>query len=149
MSANDDQVQEHITSAIFGPRQTKIDERRHYLGSLRERVELRLTNDEMSEPATLRRFKSVLPQYLNKDLQVLINGKEGMGISGPYVKLCSQSDIPFTLINNENAKLDPNESGLLIVSKEAVFRDDDAIKLPPEKTKDDIGKHGWFSSLFK
>ncbi|WP_125571544.1 YueI family protein [Lacticaseibacillus songhuajiangensis] len=148
MAANDDQVQEHITSAIFGPRQTKIDERRHYLGSLRERVELRLTNDEIGDPATLRRFKAVLPQYLDKDLQVLINGKEGMGISGPYVKLCSQSKIPFTLINNENAKLDPDESGLLIVAKEAVFRSDDDIKLPPEP-KAEPKKSGWFSSLFK
>jgi uncharacterized protein YueI len=148
MAANDDQVQEHITSAIFGPRQTKIDERRHYLGSLRERVELRLSNDEMSEPATFRRFKAVLPQYLHKDLQVLINGKEGMGISGPYVKLCSHLEMPFTLINNDNAKLDPDESGLLIVAKEAVFRSDEEIKLPPAP-QTESKKSGWFSSLFK
>ncbi len=33
----EDNMQEHLNSALYGPPQTKPDERRKYMGSLRER----------------------------------------------------------------------------------------------------------------
>ncbi|WP_155285980.1 YueI family protein [Lacticaseibacillus zhaodongensis] len=147
MADNDNNnVQDHLTNAIFGARVTKPDERRHYLGSLRERVELRLTNHDMAIPSTVRRFRDILPQYENKDLSVLINGKQGNGITGPYVKLCAENSIPFTLINNDNAQLDPDANGLLIVARTAVNQENIDLPPLPEAPKK---KTGWFHSLFQ
>lgn len=147
MADNDnDDFQNHITNAIFGSRVTKPDERRRYLGSLRERVVLRITNHDMAIPNNVRRFRDALPRYENKDLSVLINGKEGNGITGPYVKLCSANSLPFTLIINDNAQTAPDSSGLLIVAKTAVNAADIDLPPVPDPPKK---KGGWLKSLFQ
>ena len=46
----EDNMQEHLNSALYGPPQTKPDERRKYMGSLRERVALCISNQELADP---------------------------------------------------------------------------------------------------
>lgn len=148
MTPNTDNVQDHINNAIFGGRQTKPDERRHYLGSLRERVALRISNDLMTEEKTQRRFRKALQNFTaDPDLSVLINGKLGIGTTSAYMKLCNDAHMPFTLINDGNALLGADETGLLIVAKTNIDRTDDQIALPelpsPAEPK------GFFGRLFK
>lgn len=148
MSDAHDNVQDHLNNAIFGGLQTKPDERRHYLGSLRERVALRITNDEMTEEKTQRRFRQAIQDYRDQpEWNILLNGKLGIGTTSPYMKLCRDNDVPFTLINDGNAQLDPDEAGLLIVAKNAIDRPDSDIALPdlPEPK----APKGFFGRLFQ
>ena len=46
----EDNMQEHLNSALYGAPQTKPDERRKYMGSLRERVALCSSNQELTDP---------------------------------------------------------------------------------------------------
>ncbi len=143
---NTTELDDHLTNAIFGPRKTNPDERRKYLGSLRERVALRISNCDMRDANTVRRLKAIITQYQNRELTVLINGRLGTGITGPFVKLCSQNDLPFTLISDDSAHTEEDAAGLLIVAKNAINQEN--IDLPAEATTDVKKKHGFFDHLF-
>lgn len=138
---NTNELDDHLTNAIYGPRKTNPDERRRYLGSLRERVALRINNDDMRDPHTVIGLKAVINDYKNRDLSVLINGHLGNGITGPFVKLCAKNDLPFTLVSDETAHLEPDAVGLLIVAKQAIFQDN--IDLPKQE-EPAPKKHGFF-----
>lgn len=140
---NSSELDDHLTNAIFGPRKTNPDERRKFLGSLRERVALRITNVDLRDPHTVIRFKNNIATYLNRDLSVLINGHLGTGITAPYVKVCAQNNLHFTLVSDESAQLADDASGLLIVAKTAIFQDD--IDLPAEKIATPEKKHHFFN----
>ncbi|KRM54773.1 YueI family protein [Lacticaseibacillus sharpeae] len=138
---NTDQLDDHLTTAIFGPRKTNPDERRKYLGSLRERVALYIDNQSLRNPHTVTSFKAVIKDYQHRDLSVLINGKLGTGTTSPFVKLCAQNDLPFTLISDDSAHVEDDAAGLLIVAKQAINQEN--ISLPVQKQAEPK-KRGFF-----
>ena len=101
--------------------QTKPDERRRYLGSLRERVYVRMNNAEVKDS----KLTSLLLQHIDdvKGYTILINGNiTDDGFLGDVEAACSKKNIPFTLVNNETAKTGPEDSAVLVVSKNAINR---------------------------
>lgn len=99
--------------------QTKPDERRRFLGSLRERVLVRLNNTEINEPDATHLFFQHIDDY--KGYTVLINGNiQDNSFLNKVEALCSQKDIEFTLINNETAKTGPEDTAVLVVAKTAI-----------------------------
>lgn len=99
--------------------QTKPDERRRYLGSLRERVLVRMDNSEMNDPKLTALFLQHIDDY--QGYTVLINGNiEDNSFLGKLEGLCSQKNIAFTLINNETAKTGPHDTAVLVVAKTAI-----------------------------
>lgn len=101
--------------------QTKPDERRRYLGSLRERVYVRMNNTEVKDPELTSLFLKHIDDF--KGYTILINGNiTDDGFLGEVEAACSQKNIPFTLVNNETAKTGPEDSAVLVVSKNAINR---------------------------
>ncbi|QFP79528.1 YueI family protein [Latilactobacillus graminis] len=113
MSEND-QLQQHLDSAIHGAPQTNPDERRRYLGSLRERVFLAITNQELATAQGV--FEKHLADF--KPYSVLLNGKNPAATN--YLAALSTHAIPFTLVNNATARTEPDAFGLLVVAKDAI-----------------------------
>ena len=101
--------------------QTKPDERRHYLGSLRERVLVRLNNTEVKDPKLTALFLQHIDDF--KSYTILINGNiTDDGFLDDVEADCSKDDIPFTLVNNETAQTGPEDTAVLVVSKTAINR---------------------------
>ncbi|KAI4309607.1 YueI family protein [Lactobacillus intestinalis] len=99
--------------------QTKPDERRRYLGSLRERVLVRMNNSELKDPKLTALFLEHIPDY--KGYTVLINGNiDDNNFLNKVEATCSKDDIPFTLIYNETAKKGPEDTAVLVVAKDAI-----------------------------
>lgn len=99
--------------------QTRPDERRRYLGSLRERVLVRMTVEETNNQALDTLFLKHINDF--KGYTILINGKMPQNnFIKKLMGLCSQQDIKFTLINDDTAKDEPNATGVLVVSKTAI-----------------------------
>lgn len=99
--------------------QTKPDERRRYLGSLRERVLIRMDNSEIKNSKLTSLFLQHIDDY--QGYTILINGNiENNSFLNKTESLCSQKNIPFTLINNETAKVGPNDTAVLVVAKTAI-----------------------------
>lgn len=102
--------------------QTQPDERRRYLGSLRERVLIRMDNTEIQDSKSTSLFLEHISDF--KGYTILINGNiTDDGFLGDVEAKCSKYNIPFTLVNNETAKTGPEDTAVLVVSKTAINRD--------------------------
>lgn len=118
----EDDLQSRVQYAAQGiTPQTKPDERRRYLGSLRERVLVRMDNSETQKPELTKLFIDHIDDYTG--YTILINGKITDNTFLDKVEsICSQKNIAFTLINNETAKTDPEATAVLVVAKDAINR---------------------------
>lgn len=133
--------------------QTKPDERRHYLGSLRERVYVRMNNTEVKDSKLTALFLQHIADF--KKYTILINGNiTDDGFLGEVEANCSKYSIPFTLVNNETAKTGPEDSAVLVVAKDAINRPriEIAQVFAPEIPKSELTapekKEGFFHRLF-
>ncbi|KMO48823.1 hypothetical protein PY98_14975, partial [Lacticaseibacillus rhamnosus] len=61
--------------------------------------------------------------------KALLNGKLDNAITGPYMKLLTDANVPFTLVANETAQTADTAPGLLIVAATAINQAN--ITLPP------------------
>lgn len=136
-----------------GP-QTKPDERRRFLGSLRERVFVRMNNTEVQDSNLDTLFLKHINDY--QGYTVLINGNITNSMFLNKVEAaCSKNDIPFTLVNNETAKTGPQDTAILVVAKDAInkMRVEITQVYPPEMPKTELEapkteKHGFWHRLF-
>lgn len=101
--------------------ETKPDERRRFLGSLRERVYVRINNEETKKPKLTQLFLKHMADY--RSYTVLINSQaSNQSFLNQIETACGQHGINFTLINNETAKKGPKDSAILVVAKTAINR---------------------------
>lgn len=99
--------------------QTLPDERRRYLGSLRERVLIQMTNEQLNNQKLCTEFIDHIDDY--KNYSILINGKiSDNEFITKVMEICSQKDINFTLICDDTAQTHPDSSGILVVSSKAI-----------------------------
>ena len=133
--------------------QTKPDERRRFLGSLRERCLIRMDNTEVKNPELTALFLKHITDF--KGYTILINGNiTDDGFLGDVEASCSKYDIPFTLVNNETAKSGPHDTAVLVVAKNAINRPRIELKqvYPPEFPKEELAapktKESFWHKLF-
>lgn len=114
-----DDLNTRVSNAAQGitPR-TKPDERRRFLGSLRERVLVRMTNTEVQNQKLTKLFLLHFKDYA--DYTILINGHLHNNFVNQVETYCSKYNVAFTIINNETAKTGPNDSAILVVAKTAI-----------------------------
>ena len=132
--------------------QTRPDERRRFLGSLRERVLVRMTNKEVHDPKLTNLFLRHFRDY--SGYNILINGNLHDNFVDQVETYCGKYEISFTIVNNETAKTGPDDSAILVVAATAInkMRIEISQVYPPEmpqelltsKTK----KAGFWHRLF-
>ncbi|WP_225047563.1 YueI family protein [Lacticaseibacillus kribbianus] len=137
MTDNED-VQSRLTQSMTGTPQTNPDERRHYLGSLRERAYLLVTNTQVRDAHALPAVKKALAETNGQDGYILlINGKLGPSTTAPFMGAATALDYPFRLVNNDQADLTPNGCAVLVTASVAINKPDiglpSAPKAPEEK----------------
>lgn len=109
---------EQASRSKSGP-QTKPDERRRFLGSLRERTLIRMSVAQTQEPKWQKIFLEHLNDY--KDYTILINGKmQQNNFIGKLMGNCSKLGEKFTIVNDNTAHTDPDATGILVVAKTAI-----------------------------
>lgn len=119
-------VNDRLEQSLHGQPELNIDEHRQYLGSLRERIFVRLTVAEMQDKASVMKFVRHVSDF--KNYQILINGKLPQStLQNQIIMNASKQDVPFRIVNDDTAKLDSNATGLLVVAKEAINEDEIAF----------------------
>lgn len=144
---------EQASRSGSGP-QTKPDERRRFLGSLRERTFVRMSVAQTQDPKWQKVFLKHLNDY--KDYTILINGKMPQGnFVGKLMSACSKSGDKFTIVSDNTAQTDPDATGILVVAKTAINRMRIEINqvYAPEFPKEELEapkkhKHNLFEKLF-
>lgn len=134
---------DRLMQQLNGNPQTLPDQRRLYLGSLRERVALAITNQELAADTTLPSFVAALKPYAkDPTYKVLLNGKVDVSKTAPYMKAIKAQGLAFTLVNDDTASLDPKRFFLLVVNQQAINREN--IALPIQQADPKSTKHHWF-----
>lgn len=144
----DRETQDYLSKGIYGNKKTNPDERNKYFGSLRERVYLSMTIEQLMSNEYLDALKKEI--RLHPQQQLLLNGQIDMSKLSPYIKISQDTDCSFRIVSDEGAQHSP--FGLIYVSTHAVNEEvvDVAVKYPtslPNQEKDNE-KPSFFKKFF-
>lgn len=143
----DRDTQDYLSKGIYGNKKTNPDERNKYFGSLRERVYLSMTIEQLISNDYLDALKKEV--HLHPNQQVLLNGQIDMDLLSPYIKLSQENDCSFRIVSDEGAQR--SQLGLIYVSSTAVNEEvvDAAVKYPVmASAEQEEKKPSFFKKLF-
>jgi uncharacterized protein YueI len=137
-------VEEVLQQGIHGPLETKPDERRKFLGTLRERIILALKKSQVAEVTIYPQVENEMKK--NPQVNLLLNGNMDYTVLSKYVKLAVKHNVEHKIVTN---KEHDTEVGLLLAMDHAIDKEEIYITkkeishLEPPKSK------GLFAKLFK
>ncbi|WP_078431152.1 YueI family protein [Metabacillus halosaccharovorans] len=124
-----DRLDEYIQQGIHGPREINPDERKKFLGTLRERVVVVLTKSQVREPGTYKEVEYLMQN--NKQATLFLNGNMNYSYLSDYIKLANKVGNKFSLSTN---KEHDSDLGLVLAYDHAVNIEDIYIS-KQEKTE--------------
>lgn len=142
MSNTEDQMDQHLQSAIFGTPVLHPDEQHRNLGTFHERIDLGVTFTQ----ALTRDYSTELDSemQLHPDYQLLLHGLLDDDILNRYVKLANQLNVRFAIRNDLMYQHTPASLAIALVANEALNRTsiniDDRFPFSPLSTDEDIPK---------
>ncbi|MCA1037195.1 MULTISPECIES: YueI family protein [Bacillaceae] len=142
-------VDDYVKQGMYGQKQTKPDERRKFLGTIRERVVIALTQPQVRREGTHREVEAALKE--NPSAHLYLNGNMNYSYLSKYIKLASKFGVEYTIVTNKEHN---TEIGLVLaydhaIDKEEIYiSSDKAGKEAPEK-KAKKGVAGFLKKFFK
>lgn len=117
-------VDDYLTEGMYGTRLPKDDERRKYLGTLRERIILALTVGQVMTDSGIEQLAEAMKQH--PESKLLINGKVSYRFMSAEIKVANEHNISYTIVADES-----NEAGVgavltydYAINKEEIFIQD-------------------------
>lgn len=144
---NNPNVDEILQQGIHGPKEINPDERRKYLGTIRERIVAVLTKAQVYESGIYAEIETLMKE--NSGAQVLLNGHIGYNNLAKYVKLAKKYSLAYKMVTNQEHDSD---IGLVLAYEHAIDKENIEItKITPgkQKVKNSEEKKGLFSFLGK
>ncbi|MCM3163984.1 YueI family protein [Metabacillus litoralis] len=143
-----DRLDEYIQQGITGPREINPDERRKFLGTLRERVVVALTQSQVREKGTYSEVEELMKQ--NKEATLFLNGKMNYTYLSDYIKLANNVGNKYLISTDKEHETD---LGLVLaydyaVDKENIYITKKEDSQTPEQDTDDNRLVQFFKKLF-
>lgn len=139
-----DRLDEYIQQGIHGPREINPDERRKFLGTLRERVVSVLTKSQVREPGTYKEIENLLAK--NKQATLFLNGNMNYSYLSDYIKLANKVGNKFVMSTN---KEHDSDLGLVLAYDHAVNTEDIYITKDEEKEQEEQHDENNLMRFFK
>ncbi|MEK5108707.1 YueI family protein [Cytobacillus sp. FSL K6-0129] len=143
-----EKVDDYITQGIYGKKETKPDERRKFLGTLRERTVIALTQAQVRKPGIMKEVKEAMTK--NKQARVYLNGHIAYRDISKYAKLASEQHMSFTIVTNKDYNSD---LGLVLAYDYAIDQDDiyvqEQTKVYKEANQTEAGFKQWMKKIFR
>lgn len=142
-------LDEYLKQGIYGPKQTKPEERQKFLGTLRERIVICLTQDQVYANKTYTEVEAEMKKYPNA--QLLLNGSISYRFLSRYIKMAENHQLVFKIVHNKNE----TKIGLVLAVDDAIEKEEIYINdEEPQKTnsKDQPkpkSNKGFFKKLFR
>ncbi|WP_069203021.1 YueI family protein [Bacillus testis] len=111
-------VDDYIEQGIHGPKEINPAERRKFLGTLRERIVLAMTIDQVMENNVYKETEDALKA--NKDATLFLNGEIAYEHLSKYIKIAKGNDVDFTIVNNQEHV---TEIGLVLAHSYAIDKE--------------------------
>jgi len=138
-------LDDYLQQGIHGAKQTKPDERRRFLTTLRERVEIALTQAQVMKKGVEPQIEQLMDE--NPQAHLFLNGNIPYTYLSKYIKAAEKRDIEFTIVTNKEYD---SELGLVLAHDHAIDKEDIYLskKISPvaQPAKE---KKGFFSKLFR
>lgn len=135
-------VEDILNQGIYGPLETKPDERRKFLGTLRERIVIALLKKQVAEKKVFPQVEQYMKNYPGAHL--LLNGKLNYSHLSKYVKLAAKYKLGSTIVTNKEYD---TEIGLVLTMDHAI--DKEEIYIRQRGIASVQQKQSLFSRLFK
>jgi len=137
-------IDDYLQQGIYGKKEINPDERRKFLGTLRERVVIALKQSQVREDGTYQEVDVALRE--NKMAHLFLNGNMDYEYISKYKKLADKYGVDFTIVTNKEYN---SELGLVLafdyaIDKENIYVEKEKIDLQQASTK----KKGFFAKLF-
>lgn len=140
-----DNIDDYLQQGIYGQKQTNPDERRKFLGSLRERVVIALKQPQMREDGTYPQVEEALKA--NSKAHLYLNGNMNYSYLSKYIKLASGYKVEYTIVTNKEHN---SEIGLVLAYDYAIDKPEIFVKRQTVKAETKKAKKGsLFAKLFK
>ena len=140
-------VEDILEQGIYGPKEINPEERRKFLGTLRERIVLALfsaqVRGEHVQPELLEEMKR------NSGARLYLNGTIDYSYLSKYIKSANQYGIPYKMVTNQGRE---TNIGLVLaydhaIDKENIFIEEGKIKQEQEDDAAVKDKPSLFSKL--
>lgn len=138
-------LDDYLQQGIHGQKEINPDERRKFLGTLRERIVLALTQAQVREDIIFPEVEQALEE--NQKATLLLNGNIDYSHLSKYMKLCNDQNIKYSIVTNKEHN---SEIGLVLAHDYAVDKEDIYVTKPQVSYEEAPSeKKEFFSKLFK
>jgi len=137
-------VEDYLQQGIHGPKETNPDERRKYLGTLRERIEIALTQGQVMEEEIYSDVEQEMKAHPQTHLY--LNGHIDYRFLSKYIQKANENKIEFTIVTNQEHQTD---IGLILAHSNAVDKDNIFVTRKPTVPEIKEEKKGVFSFFKK
>lgn len=136
-------VDEVLQQGIYGALETKPDERRKYLGTLRERIIVALKKNQVGETEIYPEVEQSMRE--NQQAHLFLNGNMNYEVLSKYVKLATKYKLDHTIVTN---KEHDSEIGLVLAMDHAIDKEEIYIT-NKEPAQPEVKKNkGIFAKIF-
>ncbi len=111
-------VEDVLKEGIYGPKETKPEERRQFLGTLRERIIIALKKEQVKEEKIYPQVEQQIKK--NPDSRLFLNGNIEYEQLSKYVKLAKKYKINPTVVTNKEYN---SEIGLVLALDHAIDKE--------------------------
>lgn len=112
-------VEDYLQQGIYGAKQIKPDERRKFLGTLRERIVVALTKSQVREKGVYPEVVQLMEEH--PDTTLLLNGDLDYSYLSDYIANARNKGIPFSIVTNKDSH---TEIGLILAYDHAIDKED-------------------------
>jgi len=143
-------LEDYLEKGIYGAKEVKPDERKRFLGTIRERIVLALTDGQVYSG-------KIYPELIDEmkkhpQAKMLLNGQIPYTYLSKYAKLANDYQIPFKIVDHKEHTTD---IGLVLaydnvaIDKENIFIQEKEEKEDQTVNKEKHGLKGFFKKLLK
>ena len=141
-------VDDILQEGIHGPKELNPAERKEFLGTLRERVVVTLTQGQVFQKEIPTGFIDILKN--NKEAQLYLNGHISYSHLSKFVKAADQFGVKFKIVTNKDFN---SPHGLVLaydyaIDKETITLDEQAQETKQESPKQQKGLLASIKQLF-
>jgi uncharacterized protein YueI len=139
-------VDEILQQGIYGPKEIKPEERKRFLGTLRERIVVALTQAQVRDNSVNAELEKIMKE--NTKAHLYLNGQIEYETLSKFLKIARKMGMQFTIVNNQDVETD---IGLVVAYDHAVDKGEifikNVLKYEEKETHQNVG--GFFDKLKK
>ncbi|GKV57279.1 hypothetical protein NCCP2222_32260 [Sporosarcina sp. NCCP-2222] len=141
-------VDDYIQQGMYGHKETKRTERKRFLGTIRERIVIALTQEQVWEHGIYKQVEEAIKG--NRSAHLYLNGNIHYEVLSKYTKIASQNDVLYTIVTNLESDTD---IGLVLAYDYAIDKEEIYVKreiqIPKKGERRKKGLSGILAKLFK